>query len=105
MKVVYEPGEIERIEEIHRELIESRSGGMFPRDEPDRIYGLTFKVTKPGLAEYLLVSLLNNKSEDFELGIDIQSINFDILQMDKGALQYELHRAIDEVMDGERRTR
>ena len=105
MKVVYEPGEIERIEETHREFIESRFCEMFPRDEADRIYGLTFKVTKPGLAQYLLVSLLNNKLEDFELGIDIRSINFDILQMDKGALRDELHRTIDEVMDGERRTK
>ena len=54
MKVVYEPGEIERIEIVHAEI--TKDGwykGLFP-DSEDKIYGLTFKVTNPALAEYIL---------------------------------------------------
>lgn len=99
MKVVYEPNEIERIEKAHKQCIENGyCGGLFNSQDPDRLYGLTFKVTNPALAECILVGLLNNRLENFELGIDVQSIEFDTTTMNRSALKEKLLRAIDEIL-------
>lgn len=99
MKVVYEPNEIERIEKAHKQCIENGYyGGLFNSQDPDRLYGLTFKVTNPALAECILVGLLNNRLENFELGIDVQSIELDTTTMNRSALKEKLLRAIDEIL-------
>lgn len=99
MKIVYEEGEIESLEKIRKELIDKGRAVLFPVDvDPDRVYSLSFKVTKPGLAEYLLISALNNRLEDFDLGIDIVSINFGDIP-NKEEVRQKLHRAIDEIID------
>lgn len=101
MKVVYEEGEIERLEKAHSELKNMGRALLFDEDggwDPNRVYNLSFKVTNPGLAEYLLISLLNNKLSDFELGIDIVSINFNAVQ-DKNELKRKLHEAIENLID------
>lgn len=99
MKIVYEEGEIESLEKLHKELIDKGRAVLFPVGvDPDRVYSLSFKVTKPGLAEYLLISALNNRLEDFDLGIDIVSINFGAIQ-NKEDVRQKLHRAIDEIID------
>ena len=101
MKVVYEEGEIKRLEKAHSELKNMGRALLFDEDEgwdPNRVYNLSFKVTNPGLAEYLLISLLNNKLSDFELGIDIVSLNFNAVQ-DKNELKRKLHEAIETLID------
>lgn len=99
MKLVYEPNEIERIEKAHKQCIENGYyGGLFDSQDPDRLYGLTFKVTNPALAECILISLLNNKLENFELGIDVQSIEFDTTTTSRSALKEKLLKAIDEIL-------
>lgn len=100
MKVVYEPNEIESIEKAHKQCIENGYyyGGLFNSQDPDRLYGLTFKVTNPALAECILVRLLNNRLENFELGIDLQSIELDITGMNRSVLKEKLLRAIDEIL-------
>ena len=98
MKVVYEPNEIERIEKFHKQCIENGYyGGLFNSQDPDRLYGLTFKVINPALAECILVGLLNNRLENFELGIDVQSIEFDTIAMNRSVLKEKLLRSIDEI--------
>ena len=101
MKVIYEGGEIERLEKAHSELKNMGRALLFDEDkgrDPNRVYNLSFKVTNPGLAEYLLISLLNNKLSDFELGIDIVSLNFNAVQ-DKNELKRKLHEAIENLID------
>ena len=98
MKVLYEPGEIDSIEKATEVLREHGQGCLFEEGNPDRLYGLTFKVTNPALAQYILVGLMNNHLEDFQLGIDIQSIEFGPVGTDKAAIREKLHMAIEEIL-------
>ena len=98
MKVLYEPGEVTSIEKSVEILKEHGQGCLFEEGNPDRLYGLTFKVTNPALAQYILVGLMNNHLEDFELGIDIQSIEFGPVGTDKAAIREKLHRAVEEIL-------
>lgn len=98
MKLVYEPGEIDSIEKATEVLKEYGQGCLFEEGNPDRLYGLTFKVTNPALAQYILVGLMNKHLEDFELGIDIQSIEFGPVGTDKAAIREKLHTAIEEIL-------
>ena len=43
MKVVYEEGEIERLEKIQKELKEMGRAILFDGSDPDRVYCLNFK--------------------------------------------------------------
>ena len=98
MKVVYEPGEIASIEKSVEILKDNGRECLFEENNPDRLYGLTFKVKNPALAQCILVGLLNDRLEDFELGIDIQSIEFGPVGTDKAAIREKLHRAIEEIL-------
>ena len=98
MKVLYEPGEIDSIEEATEVLREHGQGCLFEENNPDRLYGLTCKVKNPALAQYILVGLLNDHLDNFELGIDIQSIEFGPIGTDKAAIREKLHRAIEEIL-------
>lgn len=98
MKVVYEPGEITSIEKSVEILKDNGRECLFEKNNPDRLYGLTFKVTNPALAQYILVGLLNDRLEDFELGIEILSIEFGPVGTDKAAIREKLHRAIEEIL-------
>lgn len=99
MKVVYEPGEIERIKESYDYIHGNDVRCPLFKDDPDRVYALTFKVTNLTLAEYILASLLNDKLEDFEMGIDIQSIEFSPLSAStRNELKEQLHKMIDELV-------
>ena len=97
MKVVYEEGEIESLERVQKELKEMGRAILFDGSDPDRVYSLNFKITNPGLAEYILVSLLNNKLEDFELGIKITSINLGPVP-NKEDIRHKLYEAIDTIL-------
>lgn len=98
MKVLYEPGEIASIEKSVKILKDNGRECLFEENNPDRLYGLTFKVTNPALAQCILVGLLNNHLDNFELGIDIQSIEFCPVGTDKAAIREKLHRAIEEIL-------
>ena len=54
MKIVYDDSEKERLEECYNTLVDFK---LF--DDKDKIYGLSFKVTNPALAQYILTSLLH----------------------------------------------
>ena len=98
MKVLYEPGEIASIEKSVEILKDNGRECLFEENNPDRLYGLTFKVTNPALAQCILVGLLNDHLEDFELGIKILSIEFGPVGTDKAAIREKLHRAIEEIL-------
>lgn len=101
MKVVYEPGEIASIEKSVEILKDNGHECLFEENNPDRLYGLTFKVTNPALAQYILVGLLNDHLEDFELGIEIRSIEFGPVgadKVDKTEIREKLHRAVEEIL-------
>ena len=51
----------------------------------------------PYLAEYLLIGLLHHRIEDFNLGIDIQSIEFSPFTRSNDVKE-QLHKAIDEII-------
>lgn len=95
MKVVYEPGEIASIEKSVEILKDNGHECLFEENNPDRLYGLAFKVTNPALAQYILVGLLNDHLEDFELGIEIRSIELGPVKTD---IREKLHRAVDEIL-------
>ena len=99
MKVLYEPGEITSIEKSVEILKEHGQGCLFEEGNPDRLYGLTFKVTNPALAQYILVGLLNAHLDDFELGIDIRSIEFGPVGTDKNTIREKLHMAVEEIFE------
>ena len=98
MKVLYEPGEIASIEKSVEILKDNGRECLFEENNPDRLYGLTFKVINPALAQCILVGLLNDHLEDFELGIKILSIEFGPVGTDKTAIREKLHRAIEEIL-------
>ena len=98
MKVLYEPGEITSIEKSVEILKDNGCGCLFEENNPDKLYGLTFKVTNPALAQYILVGLLNDHLEDFDLGIDIRSIEFGPVGTDKTEGREKLHRGVDEIV-------
>ena len=98
MKVFYEPGEITSIEKSVEILKDNGCECLFEENNPDKLYGLTFKVTNPALAQYILVGLLNDHLEDFDLGINIRSIEFGPVETDKAEIREKLHRAIEEIL-------
>ena len=94
MKVVYDPGEKEQLEKIH-----SQYGKFVFGDESEgKTYGLTFNVTNPAIAEYVLTGLLYNNLKDFDIGIDVQSIEFDVLATKRSELKRELMDYIDKLL-------
>ena len=80
MKVVYEDGEKDRLKKVYDAFEHEMGGTLFEVDDLEKVYGITFKITKPEIASYVLLGLLNNKLDDFDIGIDVQSIEFDIIQ-------------------------
>lgn len=99
MKLIYEPGEIERLEEVRSKCIKNGyMGRLFDDKDPDRMYGLTFKVTNHALAEYILIGLLHNKLDEFDIGIDVQSIEFDVLGVKRSEVRKKLINAINEIV-------
>lgn len=97
MKVVYENGEKDRLKRGYELKKEYDSVRLFDEDNPERIYGLTFKVTKPEIAEYILLSLSNDRLEDFDIGINVQSIEFDVLPK-RSEIKDKLLEVIDNVL-------
>lgn len=93
MKIVYEDGEKERIKEFYDQL----SLKLFDEQNPDKIYSISFKVTNPSLAQQIFVSLLHDKLEDFDLGIDVTAIHFKRIQ-DQDEIKEKLHKMIDEIL-------
>lgn len=94
MKVVYDPGEKERLKKIH-----SQYGKFVFGDESEgKTYCLTFNVTNPAIAEYVLTGLLHNNLKDFDIGIDVQSIELDALTKRRSELKRELMDYIDKLL-------
>lgn len=102
MKLVFEDGELERIEKCYEEIKAERGGGaMLFDDDQERVYGLTFKVRNPALAECILGGLLYNRLDDIDMGIELQSINFKPLG-DRDELATQLYKAIDQILGVDR---
>lgn len=97
MKIVYEDGELERLEETYKFLKDKKRTLLFGNADPDKIYSLNFKVTNPALAEFYLLSILNNRIEDFDLGIDVTAINFDALT-NREEVKRKLHESIEAII-------
>lgn len=97
MKIVYEDGELERIEATYKISKDKRRALLFGNTDPDRTYSLNFKVTNPALAEFYLLSILNNRLENFDLGIDVTAINFDALT-NKEEVKRKLHESIEVII-------
>lgn len=98
MKIVYEEGEKERLKHVY-DLCKEISGSsiLFNDKDLERIYSLDFKVTNPTIAEYILLGLLHNKLQDFDLGIDVVSINLNsVTNTDK--LKTKLHEMIEDII-------
>jgi hypothetical protein len=95
MKIVYEDGEKEKIEDFYNKS----KLNIFDNPDPDKVYGLSFKVTDKALAEYILCGLLYDHltSENFDLGIKVTAIHFNHIE-DKCEIKEKLHKMIDEIM-------
>ena len=94
MKVVYDPGEKEQLEKIHSQY----GKFVFGDESKGKTYGLTFNVTNPAIAEYVLTGLLNSNLKDFDIGIDVQSIELDVLATRRSELKRELMDYIDKLL-------
>ena len=94
MKVVYDPGEKEQLEKIHSQY----GKFVFGDESKGKTYGLTFDVTNPAIAEYVLTGLLNSNLKDFDIGIDVQSIEFDVLATRRSELKRELMDYFDKLL-------
>lgn len=99
MKVVFEDGELERLGEIDQRIRKDRGWGLY--DDVDREYALTFTVTNPAIANYILPALLNNKIDEFDMGINVTSLQFATLA-DKNGVAEQLHNAVDQILGIER---
>lgn len=91
MKIVYNEGEKERLESMYDKL------PIQIFHDLDRIYSINFKVKNPAIAQYVFTSLLHDKLEDFDFGIDLISINFDQIQ-DRDDIKSQLHKIINEII-------
>lgn len=92
MKIVFEPGEKERIRNIHDEY----DHRLFDEANPERIYSLRFKVTDPAIAQYALSKLLYRPNSDMDLGISCTEIRLRPAP-DADDVKLRLHQAIDEI--------
>lgn len=99
MRVVYDEGEIERIENTYK-MVKEVCGHAPLFFEEGQTYGLTFKVENAAIAEHILVNLLHNRLEDFNIGISVQSINYGVIE-NKDELKNKLHNMIDRIFEGE----
>lgn len=98
MKLVYDDGELDRLKEVYDTIRDNGLGGaLFGDYNPETIYGITFKITKPEIAEYVLFGLLRNRLDNFDIGIDVQSIEFNLIS-NRDELKDKLHKAIDSIM-------
>ena len=97
MRIVYNNGEKELIKEKQK-LIRGQGMGIFNMDNPDAVYGLTFKVTDPEIAEYILLSLLYDKLEDFDIGIDVKSVDFVDIETRKENRKTRICAAIEDIL-------
>ena len=91
MKVVYDPGEKEQLEKIHSQY----GKFVFGDESKGKTYGLTFNVTNPAIAEYVLTGLLNSNLKDFDMGIEMKNNEYDVV----GARRSELKRENMEYID------
>ena len=97
MKIVYEDNEKENIEASYNEHVKFK---LFDDSNPDKLYSITFKVTNPSIAQYILVGLLHDKLEDMDLGIQVHEINFKRIQ-NKDEMKEKMHKMIDDILDSE----
>lgn len=96
MKVVWDDDELRGLEYGESVLNENgRSSLIFDEDDPEKEYSITFKVTNPLIASYLISSSLYN-NKDIGAGIKITSVQF---QDNKLALREKLIEAIDNVLN------
>lgn len=97
MKIIWDDEELRRLEYGEEILNENgRSSLLFDEEDPEKEYSITFKVTDPLIASYLLSSSLYSKSsEDTGIGIKVTSIQ---LQDHNSALREQLIAAIDSVL-------
>ena len=92
MKIVYKENEKEYLEKHYKT---EEYNKMFT--DLSKTYSINFKVTNPALAQYFLVAMMNNRLEDFDVGISIETINFFEAKPNK-RLKEDLYRAIDSVL-------
>lgn len=98
MKLVYEDGEKERIKEMIKTKEEAGLGTLFGLHDSEKVYGLTFKVTDPAIAEYILLGQLYNKLEDLDLRIDVISVDFVDVATQKDRMKDRLYAAIEDII-------
>lgn len=95
MKIVYEPNEKQELADWYQTRCKDRAE-IFNTSDPDRIYHISFKVTNVAIAHYILLSMLNDHLEDFDMGIDVQSIDIaEVVHVND--IKERLHRMIDEM--------
>ena len=95
MKIVYDTNEKEVITKAYDQLCLK----LFDDPDPDKLYSITFKVTNPSLAQYILTGLLYDQLKEMDLGIDVREINFNRIQS-KNEVKEKLHKMIDDILDG-----
>lgn len=76
MKLVFEEGEKERIEQLYEEI---RGNAAIVSDDPDRLYALSFKVTNPAIANRILTGILFGGLSDVDLGIKAEAIHYSFI--------------------------
>lgn len=94
MKIVYDEGEKERVQSFYDKYKNTR---LFY--DLDREYSLNFKVTNPAIAQHVLTFLLHNQFDDdeFDIGIDVTSINFYRVQ-NVDDVKQKLYEMIDDII-------
>lgn len=87
MKVVFEDGELDGIS----------GNSIFDHEDPDREYSINFKVTNPEIAMYVLLRLMNSNDDEFNVGLDVTSINLHpFASLDQ--IKAELKEAVDRII-------
>lgn len=94
MKVLYDDNEKQILRAIYDQ---HPNAHLFDDSDLERVYSINFKVTDPGVAQYILRGMLFDKLEDFDMGIKIMSINF-APYVGNYELKQKLHDAIDDIL-------
>jgi len=97
MKLVFEPGEKELIEETYKRC----PVALFQPDSAGKEFGLTIEITNPALADPFVSGLLNGrvfKDDSIDLGFKVNAVHFRAL-LNKDELKSQVIQAIEKTFD------
>lgn len=97
MKIVFEDGEEQRLKQAYNELESKERALLIPpdADKTGKQFTVTFTVTEPWLADYVMSKFLTSNQLDNALGIHVTEIGFNPNKNDKFKIIDQLQNALE----------